>query len=237
MPAFVRTLPRADEALDLDFLFAALSGHGLVSRIADAREFARQRQVLLLRGDPTATVEVSPRSETRSDQVRRAKRASTGIACPCWSHESGRRCSGSAALSGTPTTWPTSRATWWTRRRSRRRCPTILSPESDGDTEDGDDDDDATTLPEAQERPRGGGVLGRSRLDGLRGEPPEVPLKVTAGLRRRVVARAKARQAVVLRLEPGQIAAVRRLALRRRIPYQTVLRTWISEGIARAKTG
>ena len=66
---------------------------------------------------------------------------------------------------------------------------------------------------------------------------PEVPLKVTAGLRRRVVARAKARQAVVLRLEPEQIAAVRRLALRRRIPYQTLLRTWISEGIARAKTG
>lgn len=66
---------------------------------------------------------------------------------------------------------------------------------------------------------------------------PEVTLKVTAGLRRRVVARAKARQAVVLRLEPRQIAAVKRLALRRRIPYQTLLRTWISEGIARAKTG
>ena len=66
---------------------------------------------------------------------------------------------------------------------------------------------------------------------------PETRMKVAAGLRRRVVARARARQAVVLRLEPRQIAAVKRLALRRRIPYQTLLRTWISEGIERATTG
>lgn len=66
---------------------------------------------------------------------------------------------------------------------------------------------------------------------------PQARVKVAAGLRRRVVARAKARQAVVLRLEPRQIAAVKRLAVRRRIPYQTLLRSWISEGIARAKTG
>ena len=66
---------------------------------------------------------------------------------------------------------------------------------------------------------------------------PTVDLKVTASLRRRVTARARIREAVVLRLEPRQIAAVKRLALRRRIPYQTLLRTWIAEGIARAKTG
>jgi hypothetical protein len=48
------------EALDLEFLFATLARHGLVPRIADAREFARQRQVLLLRHEPTGTpVEMS----------------------------------------------------------------------------------------------------------------------------------------------------------------------------------
>jgi Nucleotidyltransferase of unknown function (DUF6036) len=48
------------EALDLDRLFDALRGHGLVPRIADARDFARQRQVLLLRHEASGTpVEVS----------------------------------------------------------------------------------------------------------------------------------------------------------------------------------
>jgi hypothetical protein len=48
------------EALDLEFLFTTLARHGLVPRIAGAREFARERQVLLLRHEPTRTpVEVS----------------------------------------------------------------------------------------------------------------------------------------------------------------------------------
>jgi hypothetical protein len=48
------------EALDLDRLFDALRGHGLIPRIADARDFARQRQVLLLRHEASGTpVEVS----------------------------------------------------------------------------------------------------------------------------------------------------------------------------------
>ena len=48
------------EALDLDRLFDALRGHGLIPRITDARDFARQRQVLLLRHEPSGTpVEVS----------------------------------------------------------------------------------------------------------------------------------------------------------------------------------
>lgn len=47
-------------ALDLDTLFDVLGHHGLRPRIADAREFARERQVLLLRHEPTGTpVEVS----------------------------------------------------------------------------------------------------------------------------------------------------------------------------------
>jgi hypothetical protein len=48
------------EGVDLDGLFLVLGRHGLVPRIADAREFARQRQVLLLRHEPSGTpVEVS----------------------------------------------------------------------------------------------------------------------------------------------------------------------------------
>jgi hypothetical protein len=48
------------ETLDLDRLFDVLRGHGLVPRIADGRDFARQRQVLLLRHEPSGTpVEVS----------------------------------------------------------------------------------------------------------------------------------------------------------------------------------
>lgn len=48
------------EALDLERLFDVLARHGLVPRIPDAREFARERQVLLLRHEPGGTpVEVS----------------------------------------------------------------------------------------------------------------------------------------------------------------------------------
>ena len=48
------------ETLELDRLFDVLARHGLAPRIADAREFARRRQVLLLRHEPSGTpVEVS----------------------------------------------------------------------------------------------------------------------------------------------------------------------------------
>lgn len=43
------------ESLSLDVLFATLERHGLVPRIADARDFARQRHVLLLRHEPSGT--------------------------------------------------------------------------------------------------------------------------------------------------------------------------------------
>jgi hypothetical protein len=48
------------EDLDVERLAAALARHAIVPRIADAVEFARQNQVLLLRHEPSATpVEVS----------------------------------------------------------------------------------------------------------------------------------------------------------------------------------
>lgn len=42
-------------AVDLVSLFAALKAHGITPRIADAEEFARRRQVLLLVHEPTGT--------------------------------------------------------------------------------------------------------------------------------------------------------------------------------------
>jgi hypothetical protein len=45
---------------DLDGLFHKLGEHGILPRTPDARSFARERQVLLLRHDPTGTpIEVS----------------------------------------------------------------------------------------------------------------------------------------------------------------------------------
>lgn len=41
------------EAVDIDRLFERLARHGIVARIPDAREFARCRQVLLLRHAPS----------------------------------------------------------------------------------------------------------------------------------------------------------------------------------------
>jgi predicted DNA binding CopG/RHH family protein len=52
-------------------------------------------------------------------------------------------------------------------------------------------------------------------------------------LRRRVAARAAAKKAVTLRLENQQIALVKKVARRKSVPYQTLLRRWIAEGLAK----
>jgi len=64
-----------------------------------------------------------------------------------------------------------------------------------------------------------------------------VAVTVPAPLRRRVLARARAKQAVTLRLDPAQVAAVKRLARRRRVPYARLLRTWIADGLAKERGG
>ena len=64
---------------------------------------------------------------------------------------------------------------------------------------------------------------------------PTVALKVTPTLRRRVAARAK--KPVTLRLEEGQIAAAKRAATRMSLPYQTLLRMWIAERLAKERVG
>ena len=65
----------------------------------------------------------------------------------------------------------------------------------------------------------------------------EVPVKASATLRRRVAARAQAKKPVTLRLEEQQIVAAKRAAQRKSIPYQTLLRMWIAEGLAKERTG
>lgn len=64
---------------------------------------------------------------------------------------------------------------------------------------------------------------------------PTVAVKASPALRRRVAARAK--KPVTLRLEEGQIAAAKRAAERMSIPYQTLLRMWIAERLAKERAG
>jgi predicted DNA binding CopG/RHH family protein len=64
---------------------------------------------------------------------------------------------------------------------------------------------------------------------------PAVAVKASSALRRRVATRAK--KPVTLRLEQSQIAAAKRAAERRSIPYQTLLRMWIAERLAKERAG
>lgn len=65
----------------------------------------------------------------------------------------------------------------------------------------------------------------------------EVRMSVSPALRRRVAARARTKKPITLRLEPGQIAAAKRAARRKSLPYQTLLRMWIAEGLAKDRAG
>lgn len=65
---------------------------------------------------------------------------------------------------------------------------------------------------------------------------PTATLKVSPTLRRRVAARAT-KKPVTLRLEERQIAAAKRAAERRSLPYQTLLRMWIAERLAQERVG
>jgi len=61
----------------------------------------------------------------------------------------------------------------------------------------------------------------------------EEPVTVDAELRRRVVERATAKKPVTLRLENQQIVRAKELARRKSVPYQTLMRMWIAEGLAK----
>ena len=66
-------------------------------------------------------------------------------------------------------------------------------------------------------------------------ELDEQEVTVDPGLRRRVAARAAAKRAVTLRLENQQIAGAKEVARRKSVPYQTLMRMWIAEGLARER--
>jgi predicted DNA binding CopG/RHH family protein len=61
----------------------------------------------------------------------------------------------------------------------------------------------------------------------------EVAVNIAPALRRRLATK----KAVTLRLETGQIMGAKQLALRKSIPYQTLLRMWIAEGLAKEYAG
>jgi len=65
----------------------------------------------------------------------------------------------------------------------------------------------------------------------------EVAVKASPELRRRIAARAEIKKPVTLRLEPYQIAAAKRVAREKSVPYQTLLRMWIAEGLAKERSG
>ncbi len=65
----------------------------------------------------------------------------------------------------------------------------------------------------------------------------EVAVKASPGLRRHVAERGELKKPVTLRLEPQQIAAAKQVARRKRVPYQTLLRMWIAEGLTKERVG
>lgn len=69
------------------------------------------------------------------------------------------------------------------------------------------------------------------------GELRDVAIKVSPAFRQRVGARAEVKKPVTLRLEPGQILAAKRVARQKSIPYQTLLRMWIAEALAKERAG
>ena len=76
---------------------------------------------------------------------------------------------------------------------------------------------------------------GKHHSTGYAQDLPVASLKVSAALRQRVAARAK--KPVTLRLEERQIAAAKRAADRLSLPYQTLLRMWIAERLAKERAG
>jgi len=98
-----------------------------------------------------------------------------------------------------------------------------------------DDDGSPTQDPGVSNRSGSRELLGHAPLLRLRQGLPAAAVKVAPALRRRVVARAK--RPVTLRLEERQIAAAKRAAARRSLPYQTLLRMWIAERLAQERAG
>lgn len=66
-------------------------------------------------------------------------------------------------------------------------------------------------------------------LDDL--EPVEI--EVTPELKEKISSKRELKKPITLRLEPNQIDAVKKIASKKGLPYQTLIRMWIVEGIRR----
>ena len=73
----------------------------------------------------------------------------------------------------------------------------------------------------------------RGILDDL--EPDEVEFALDEELRAQILRGARARRLknITIKLDPVQIEALRKIATRRAVPYQTLIRQWLAEGIRR----
>lgn len=72
---------------------------------------------------------------------------------------------------------------------------------------------------------------------GILGElaPGEVEFSLDEELRRQILRGARTRRLrnVTIKLDPVQLQALRKIATRRSIPYQTLIRQWLADGIRR----
>ncbi|BCV20417.1 CopG family antitoxin [Moorella sp. Hama-1] len=67
------------------------------------------------------------------------------------------------------------------------------------------------------------------------GEFEPVECQVTPELEQEIIQKKELKKPITLRLEPSQIEAVKRIAVRKGLPYQSLIRMWIVEGIQRSK--
>jgi hypothetical protein len=87
-------------------------------------------------------------------------------------------------------------------------------------------------------RPRGGeSIAAHYDRRGILRELEEIPVEFALDeeLRRQILRGTRARRLrnLTIKLDPVQIQALRKIATRRSIPYQTLIRQWLADGIRR----
>jgi hypothetical protein len=89
----------------------------------------------------------------------------------------------------------------------------------------------------ASERGRSELLAERYDRKGVLGEitPGEVEFALDEELRRQILRGERSRHLknVTVKLDPVQVQALRKIAAKRAVPYQTLIRQWLAEGIRR----
>lgn len=62
-----------------------------------------------------------------------------------------------------------------------------------------------------------------------------VEIKVVPELEKKILNKSELKKPVTLRLEPSQIEAVKNIAGKKGLPYQTLIRMWVVEGIRKER--